>query len=73
MSEESRTAPPEMSCLLQYIVNYGSIDIPAPWTFSIMNPDYLEVFQTWNWFSDGMDSTGKATGYANQVPRSACP
>ena len=53
------------------MVNYGSIDIPTPWTFSIMNPDYLEVFQTWNWESSGIDSAGKATGYANQVPCSA--
>lgn len=61
----------EIACLVQYLVNYGSTDIPTPWTFSIMNPDYLEVFQTWNWESNGMDSTGKATGYANQVSCSA--
>ena len=53
---------------MQYMVNYGSIDIPTPWTFTIMNPDYLEVFQTWNWNSNDMDSTGKATGLADQVP-----
>ncbi|CAL5222760.1 g5172 [Coccomyxa viridis] len=55
-----------MSVVNIYMVNYGSIDIPTPWTFSIMNPDYLEVFQTWNWESSGIDSAGKATGYANQ-------
>ena len=62
----------ELFCAVQYMVNYGSVDIPTPWTFSIMNPDYLEVFQTWNWESDSMNSTtGEASGYANQVPRSA--
>ena len=53
------------------MVNYGSIDIPTPWTFSIMNPDYLEVFQTWNWNSNSMDNAGKATGFADQV--CCCP
>lgn len=71
MSDQCRMPPLEIFSAPQYMVNYGSIDISTPWTFSIMNPDYLEVFQTWNWYSDGMDSTGKATGYANQVSCSA--
>ncbi|CAK0783702.1 hypothetical protein CVIRNUC_006901 [Coccomyxa viridis] len=48
------------------LVNHGSNDIPTGWTFSIQNPNYLGVYGAWNWMYSGMDSTGNATGYANQ-------
>ncbi len=52
----------------QYLVNGGSEDIETGWTFSIGNPDYVSVFQTWNWNAEGaMDSSGTAHGYADQV------
>ena len=58
----------KICALAQYLVNGGSQDIETGWTFSIGNPDYLSVFQTWNWNAEGaMDSSGTAHGNANQV------
>ena len=52
---------------MQLLVNHGSSDIPTGWTFSIQNPNYLGIYGAWNWVYSGVDSTGNATGYANQV------
>ena len=52
---------------VQFLVNHGISDIQTGWTFSIQNPNYLGVFQAWNWQVDGIDSTGTATGSAHEV------
>lgn len=55
---------------VQYLLTHRSSDIQAPWTFSIHNNNYISVFQAWNWQSNGMDSTGTATGSASDVSTS---
>ena len=52
---------------MQLLVNHGNGDIPTGWTFSIQNPNYLGIYGAWNWVYTGMDSTGNATGSANEV------
>ena len=53
---------------LQWLMNLGSTDIPAPWEFSISNPNYMGLSGIWNSQLSSMDaSTGTITGSVHEV------